>query len=47
MMEEICCRRRYVAGGDMFLDEVCCRMRFVAGGDMLLEETSRFRRMFA
>ena len=36
LLEEICCWRRYVAGGDMLLEEICCRRRYVAVGDMLL-----------
>jgi len=36
-LEEICCRRSYVA----------CRRRYVVGGDMLLKEISCWRRYVA
>ena len=39
-LEEICCRMRYVAGGDMFLEGICCRRRYVAKGYMLPEGIS-------
>ncbi len=38
LLEEICYRRRYVAGKDMFPEGICCWGRYVAGGDMLPEE---------
>lgn len=53
-LEEICCRRsyvasrrRYVVGGDMLLKEICCWRRYVVAGDMLLKEISCWRRFVA
>ena len=38
--EEICCRRRYVAGRDMLPEEICYWKGYVAGGDTIVKVSS-------
>ena len=43
LLEDICCRRRYAAGGDMLPEEICYWRGYVTGGDMLPEGDTKLK----
>ena len=47
LLEEICCRKRCVAGRDMLPEEICCQRRYAAGRNKLPEEICCRRRYVA
>ena len=44
-LEEICCLRRYIAGGDMLPEEICYWREYVTGGDTLLEGDTKLKKV--